>query len=183
VAGDRLVVHGADGKVTGHDTSSGKPVWHRDRQGSTPLTPAVADGTVHLGGRTLAALSLADGKEKWARTASGDLGWSAPAVRDGVVHAVDTTDLTARRASDGSDTWTVQVVSEQHPLAPPVVQGNSVWTVVDDYGQLGITAVDARSGSVAWPYAQGGEGGWRLTGAGNRVFLLHNEKLTAMPVF
>ncbi|RNG09412.1 PQQ-binding-like beta-propeller repeat protein [Streptomyces botrytidirepellens] len=182
-AGGRLVVHGAGGKVTGHDTSSGKPVWHRDGQGSTPLTPAVADGTVYLGGRTLAALSLADGKEKWARTASGDLGWSAPAVRDGVVHAVDATDLTARQASDGSDIWSLPVVSEQHPLAPPVVQGNSVWAMIDDFGQRGIVAVDARRGSVAWPYAQGGAGSWRLTGAGNRVFLLHNEKLTAMPVF
>ncbi|WP_055556894.1 PQQ-binding-like beta-propeller repeat protein [Streptomyces sp. NBRC 110028] len=182
-AGDRLVVHAADGRVTGYDTADGKPVWHRDRQGSTPLAPVTADGTVYLGGRTLAALSLADGEEKWARTATGDLGWSAPAVRDGTVHAVDATDLTARRASDGSDTWTVTVSSEQHPLAPPVVQGNSVWTVIDDYGQRGITTVDARSGSVAWPYAQGGAGAWRLAGAGNRVFLLHDEKLTAMPVF
>ena len=182
-AGGRLVVHSADGKVTGHDTADGKPVWHHDRHGATPLAPAVVDGTVYLGGHTLAALSLADGEEKWARAATGDLGWSAPAVRDGVVYAVDATDLTARRASDGSDTWSLPVVSEQHPLAPPVAQGNSVWSLVDDYGQRGITTVDARSGSVAWPYAQGGEGSWRLTGAGNRVFLLHNEKLTAMPVF
>jgi outer membrane protein assembly factor BamB len=183
VTGDRLVVHGADGKVTGHDTSSGKAVWHRDGQGSTPLAPAATDGTVYLGGRTLAALSLADGEEKWARTATGDLGWSAPTVRDGVVHAVDATDLTAHRASDGSEAWTVTVASEQHPLVPPVVQGNSVWTVPDDYGQMGIKTVDSRSGSVAWPYAQGGAGAWRLTGSGNRVFLLHNGKLTAMPVF
>ncbi|MGW2327135.1 serine/threonine-protein kinase [Streptomyces sp. NPDC001700] len=184
VAGDRLVVHGADSKVTGHDTSSGEPVWRRDGQGTTPLTPAAADDTVYLGGRTLAALSLADGKEKWARTATGELGWNAPAVRDGVVHAVDGTDLTARRASDGSDTWTVTVIaSEDHPLAPPVVQGNSVWVMIDDFGQRGVVAVDARRGSVAWPYAQGGAGDWRLMGSGNRVFLLHNEKLTAMPVF
>ncbi|MFF7653379.1 serine/threonine-protein kinase [Streptomyces sp. NPDC007983] len=183
VAGGRLVVHAADGKVTGYDTADGRPVWRRDQHGSDPVAPAVADGTVFLGGRTLAALSLADGDEKWARTATGELGWSAPAVRDGVVHAVDATDLTARRASDGSDTWTVPFASEQHPLTPPVVQGNSVWAMIDDFGQRGIVAVDARRGSVAWPYAQGGAGGWRLAGAGNRVFLLHNEKLTAMPVF
>ncbi|MEU1806225.1 serine/threonine-protein kinase [Streptomyces sp. NPDC019937] len=183
VADGRLVVYDTSGEVVALDTKNGRIAWGPDKRGSTSLPPVVVEGTVYLGGRTLAALTLSNGKEKWARSAADESGWSAPAVWKGVVYAVDGTDLSARRADGGSDMWTMPFASQDRPLDAPVVVENSVWVVADAGGTGGVQVVDSREGKAAWPYTAGTGGSWRLTGAGNRVFLLHNEKLTAMPVF
>ncbi|MEV6133471.1 serine/threonine-protein kinase [Streptomyces violaceusniger] len=184
VAEGRLVIHGSDGSVSALDTRTGRTVWGPHDQGSTTaLAPAVADGVVHLGGKSLRTLALASGEEKWARAGQGGSGWSAPAVRKGVVYAVDGSDLSARRADDGAEMWTLPFAAGDRPLDAPVAEGGSVWAAVDMRGDQGVVAVDVRSGSIAWPYAPGAEGGWRLAAAGNRVFALQSGTLTAMPVF
>lgn len=183
VAGGRLVVHGTSGEVVALDTTNGRTVWGLDKRGSTPLLPVIVDGTAYLGGRSLAAVTLLDGKEKWAQAAVGESGCSAPAVRKGVVYAVDGTDLSARKADGGSDMWTLPFASQDHSLNAPVAVGNSVWAVADTEGTGGVQVVDVRQGKEAWPYTAGTGGNWQLAAAGNRVFLLHNRTLTAMPVF
>ncbi|WP_063728442.1 PQQ-binding-like beta-propeller repeat protein [Streptomyces sp. RTd22] len=183
VAVGRLVVHGTSGEVVALDTTNGRTVWGLDKRGSTPLSPVIVDSTVYLGGRSLAAVTLSDGKEKWARAAVGESGCSAPAVRKGVVYAVDGTDLSARKADGGSDMWTLPFASQDHSLDAPVAVGNSVWAVADTEGTGGVQVVDVRQGKEAWPYTAGTGGNWQLAAAGNRVFLLHNRTLTAMPVF
>ncbi|MBL1120126.1 serine/threonine-protein kinase [Streptomyces sp. 110] len=184
VADRRLVIHGSDGGVAALDTRTGRTAWGPREQGSpTALAPAVVDGVVYLGGKSLRALALASGEEKWAHAGQGGTGWTAPAVRKGVVYAVDGTDLSARRAGDGAEMWTLPFASDDHPLDAPVAEGGSVWAAVDERGNQGVVAVDVRSGSVAWPYGPGTEGGWRLAAAGNRVFALQSGTLTAMPVF
>ncbi|WP_275562203.1 serine/threonine-protein kinase [Streptomyces sp. 5-6(2022)] len=184
VAEGRLVIHGSDGAVAALDTRTGRTAWGPREQGSpTALAPAVADGVVYLGGKSLRALALASGEEKWAHTGQGGTGWTAPTVRKGVVYAVDGTDLSARRAGDGAEMWTLPFASDDHPLDAPVAVGGSVWAALDERGDQGVVAVDVRSGSVAWPYAPGAGGGWRLAAAGNRVFALQSGTLTAMPVF
>ncbi|MGW7758444.1 protein kinase domain-containing protein [Streptomyces violaceusniger] len=184
VAEDRLVIHGSDGRVSALDTRTGRTAWGPHEQGATTaLAPAVADGVVHLGGKSLRALALASGEEKWAHAGQDGSGWSAPAVRKGVVYAVNGTDLSARRADDGAEMWTLPFAAGDRPLDAPVAEGGSVWAAVDMRGDQGVVAVDVRSGSIAWPYAPGAEGGWRLAAAGNRVFALQSGTLTAMPVF
>ncbi|GAA3358702.1 hypothetical protein GCM10017744_034390 [Streptomyces antimycoticus] len=64
-----------------------------------------------------------------------------------------------------------------------MIAGNSVWAGAGEAGSRGVAAVDTRGGRLAWPYTQGTEGRWALSAAGNRVFMLHNRTLTAMPVF
>ncbi|AQA14376.1 serine/threonine-protein kinase [Streptomyces malaysiensis] len=184
VAEGRLVIHGSDGSVAALDTRTGRTAWGPREQGSTTaLAPAVTDGVVYLGGKSLRALALANGEEKWAHTGQGETGWTAPAVRKGVVYAVDGTDLSARRADDGAEIWTLPFAADDHPLDAPVAQGGSVWAALDERGNQGVVAIDVRSGSVAWPYAPGTEGGWRLAAAGNRVFALESGTLTALPAF
>ncbi|MBL1102343.1 protein kinase domain-containing protein [Streptomyces coffeae] len=178
----RLVVHGSDGQAVALDTRSGRTAWGPRRHGTTAVAPAVDGDTVYLGGKALTALTLATGERKWTHTATGDLGWGAPALHDGVVYAVDDTDLHARRADTGAAEWTVTVGPEVHPLDPPVAEGRSVWAVVDSTGRRGVVAADTREGRIAWPYSQGSDGAWRLAGADNRVFLLQVGQLTAMPV-
>ncbi|MBU3868382.1 PQQ-binding-like beta-propeller repeat protein [Streptomyces sp. 4503] len=184
VAEGRLVIHDSDGSVAALDTRTGRTAWGPHEQGpTTALAPVVADGVAYLGGKSLRALALVSGEEKWARAGQGGSGWSAPAVRKGVVYAVDGSDLSARRADDGAEMWTLPFAADDRPLDAPVAEGGTVWAAVDMRGDQGVVAVDVRSGSVAWPYAPGAEGGWRLAAAGNRVFALESGTLTAMPVF
>nr|WP_232546166.1 PQQ-binding-like beta-propeller repeat protein [Streptomyces antimycoticus] len=183
VADGRLVVCGEDGQVVALDTARGKTLWGPARHGTTALAPAVADGTVYLGGRSLTALTLSTGEKKWSQPSGGGYGWGAPVVAKDVVYAVDTTDLSARRTDDGTDAWTVTFASEDSSQDAPVIAGNSVWAGAGDAGSRGVAAVDTRGGRLAWPYTQGTEGRGALSAAGNRVFMLHNRTLTAMPVF
>ncbi|MEU8823120.1 PQQ-binding-like beta-propeller repeat protein [Streptomyces sp. NPDC048636] len=178
----RLVVHGSDGRAVALDTRSGRTAWGPRVYGPGAVAPLIDGDTVHLGGKSLTALTLATGERKWAHPGTGDLGWGAPALHDGVVYAVDGTDLHARRAETGAAEWMVTVGSETHPLDPPVAEGRSVWVGVDSTGSSGIVAADTREGRIAWPYSQGRDGAWRLAGADNRVFLLQAGQLTAMPV-
>ncbi|WAP58664.1 serine/threonine-protein kinase [Streptomyces sp. S465] len=178
-----LVVCGDDGQVVALDTARGKTLWGPTRRGTTALAPAIADNTVYLGGRSLTALALSTGEEKWSRPSGGGRGWSAPVVAKGVVYAVDATDLSARRTDDGTDVWTLTFASEDSPQDAPVIAGNSVWAGAGEAGARGVAAMDTRGGRLAWPYTQGTEGRWALSAAGNRVFMLHNGTLTAMPVF
>ncbi|WJD96839.1 protein kinase domain-containing protein [Streptomyces antimycoticus] len=182
VADGRLVVCGEDGQVVALDTARGKTLWGPARHGTTALAPAVADGTVYLGGRSLTALTLSTGEKKWSQPGGGH-GWGAPVVEKDVVYAVDATDLSARRTDDGTDAWTLTFASEDSSQDAPVIAGNSVWAGAGEAGSRGVAAVDTRDGRLAWPYTQGTEGRWALSAAGNRVFMLHNGTLTAMPVF
>ncbi|WP_435243778.1 protein kinase domain-containing protein [Streptomyces cucumeris] len=182
-AGGRLVVHGSDGRAVALDTQSGKTAWGPKPHGSGAVVPLVDGDTVLLGGKALTALALTTGERMWTHPATSDRGWGAPALRDGVVYAVDGTDLHARRADTGAEEWMVTVgSSSEHPLDPPVAEGRSVWAVVDSTGRRGVVAADTGAGSIAWPYSQGRDGTWRLAGADSRVFLLQAGQLTAMPV-
>nr|WTB05138.1 PQQ-binding-like beta-propeller repeat protein [Streptomyces antimycoticus] len=183
VADGRLVVCGEDGQVVALDTARGKTLWGPARHGTTALAPAVADGTVYLGGRSLTALTLSTGEKNWSQPSGGGHGWGAPVVEKDVVYAVDATDLSARRTDDGTDAWTLTFASEDSSQDAPVIAGNSVWAGAGEAGSRGVAAVDTRDGRLAWPYTQGTEGRWALSAAGNRVFMLHNGTLTAMPVF
>ncbi|MET9857735.1 serine/threonine-protein kinase [Streptomyces smyrnaeus] len=184
VARGRLVIHGSDGKVVGVDTSSGRTVWGPRRQGAegTALVPAIAGGVVHLGGRSLAALDLADGTEKWTEPASEDSGWGAPALDGKVLYAANGADVEARATADGASRWTVSLNTMTLPPDPPTVQHGTVWVAMHEDGTDGIVAVDTRKGVQAWTFVQGAAGPWRAAAAGNRVFLLQGETLTAMPV-
>ncbi|MER8161633.1 PQQ-binding-like beta-propeller repeat protein [Streptomyces sp. NPDC094472] len=183
VADGHLVVCGEDGQVVALDTARGKTLWGPARHGTTALVPAVADGTVYLGGRSLTALTLSTGEKKWSQPSGGGRGWGAPVVAKDVVYAVDATDLSARRTDDGTDAWTLTFASEDSSQDAPVIAGNSVWAGAGEAGSRGVAAVDTRGGRLAWPYTQGTEGRWALSAGGNRVFMLHNGTLTAMPVF
>ncbi|WP_432586507.1 PQQ-binding-like beta-propeller repeat protein [Streptomyces sp. HD1123-B1] len=182
-AGGRLVVHGSDGRAVAFDARSGKTAWGPKPHGSGAVAPLVHGDTALLGGKALTALALATGERMWTHPATSDRGWGAPALRDGVVYAVDGTDLHARRADTGAEEWMVTVgSSSERPLDPPVAEGRSVWAVVDSTGLKGVVAADTREGRIVWPYSQGRDGTWRLAGADNRVFLLQAGQLTAMPV-
>ena len=180
-----LVVHGSDGKVASLTTRSGKVVWGPKPQGSddTALRPVINEGTVYLGGKTLAALRLADGAVTWSQRAESGTGWGSPAVDGDEIYAVDGVNLQAYKSADGTSNWTVLLKARELPRdTAPVVQGHTAWLALAADGTDGVVAVDTRTGQVAWPYTQGSGGPWDIAAAGNRTFLQHEGKLAAMPV-
>lgn len=181
--GGRLVLHGTDGRAAALETEHGRVTWGPRNQGGRALVPTIAGGTVLLGGRTLAALSLASGARKWSHPAEGRSGFGAPAVDGGSVYLADGTGLRAFRLEDGSLTWTLSLSSVEPSSGRPVVAGRSLWIPGSGDGTDGISTADTRGGSLAWTYTPGTQGAWHLATSGNRVFLLQAGTLTAMPVF
>ncbi|MFI1853387.1 PQQ-binding-like beta-propeller repeat protein [Streptomyces sp. NPDC020480] len=184
-AGRRLVVAGSDGTVTAYRTDDGTAAWHQDTGAGVALTPAVADGTVYLGGASLRALALADGARRWTTPAPGTGSWGSPAPADGSLYVVWQDQLIAVDARTGEQSWSVLPGTHALPTTAPVVQGRSLYHPLgadlsgpDD----GVVTVDLRQAAAAWSLGGGGDEPWRLTGAANRVFLAHAGTLRAMPV-
>ncbi len=191
VADGRLVLCGTDphADTTAVDTRTGHEVWRlrRQAQAAEGIIPAISDGVVYLGGESLTACRLSDGKEKWsvqAKSPAGKLsgGWGGPTVNGGALFAVDGPEVRCLRKADGSGVWTHKLAAgSSAQFDPPVVQGDSVW--VAGGPERGVTALHRRTGKPAWTYSTGREGSWRMAAAGNRVFLKPSQAITAMPVF
>ncbi|MFD8869663.1 PQQ-binding-like beta-propeller repeat protein [Streptomyces sp. NPDC059590] len=186
----RLVLCGQNGKVVTLDTRTGKQVWTLPQQAVAvePIAPAVSQGVVYLGGKTLTARKLRDGQEIWALPAKSEFrktygGWGAPALDGDALYALDGEEISRRDRRDGKADWTRSLGDVLQQLHPPVVQGKTVWANVHNLDSGGIAVLHKDTGKPAWTYARDGKGEWGMSASGNRVFLVHSGKLTAMPVF
>ncbi|OEJ51788.1 serine/threonine-protein kinase [Streptomyces agglomeratus] len=181
----RLVLFPSDGHVVVVDTDTGGDVWDIRGQGTAALAPAIRGDTVFLGGRTLTALSLDDGKKIWSVPADSRVdqetgGWGPPAVRGDEVYAVDYLDLHRRRASDGRGRWSCLLRSYEGTRTLPVVQGGTVW--VAESKSYGLTAVSAHTGDELAAYEHGDTASHTTAGDGNRFFAVYDGSVIAMPV-
>ncbi|MEU7280844.1 serine/threonine-protein kinase [Streptomyces sp. NPDC045431] len=187
----RLVVSGTDGSVFALDAATGREVWRADAQAKGPLLPAVDGDTVYLGGRTLTARGLADGREIASLPASTPLertkgGWGPPALDDDGVTAHDG-GLLYRFKKDltRSELWMKNTAATRPVLVPPVIQGNSIWVVEGDKDPAdgGVSAFDKAEQTRMWTFQPDDHGPWAVAAGGNRVFLVSRGDVTAMPVF
>ncbi|MEU9796468.1 protein kinase [Streptomyces sparsogenes] len=186
----RLVVCGQKGKVVTLESRTGKQVWTLPRQAvaTDSIAPTISDGIVYLGGKSLTARKLLDGEELWSLPArsklySGSGGWGAAVLDGDALYALDGAEMSRRDKRDGKVDWTHSFGDFIPPLYPPVVQGNSVWVNVGLTGSKGIAVLHKDTGKPAWTYTDNGSGDWGMAASGNRVFLVHDSSLTAMPVF
>ncbi|MDW6059543.1 PQQ-binding-like beta-propeller repeat protein [Streptomyces sp. FXJ1.4098] len=186
----RLVLCGQNGKVVTLDTRTGKQVWTLPRQAVAiePIAPAVSEGIVYLGGKSLTARNLEDGEEIWSVPARSELkknygGWGAPTLDGDSLYALDGEEISRRDRRHGDADWTRSLGDVLQQLDPPVVQGKTVWANVHNLDSGGIAVLHKDTGEPAWTYARDGRGEWGMAASGNRVFLVHSGKLTAMPVF
>ncbi|MEV0415566.1 protein kinase [Streptomyces sp. NPDC050448] len=181
----RLVVSGTDGDVVAVDTSTGDTVWWVNGQAKSAVAPFVDKDTAYLGGRNLTARNLGDGKEKWKAeeaergTQPGTAGWGPVVPYGDYVIGVDGAALTWVRTSTGLPVPKAHGAKGALPRTLPVVQGRTVWAVEAD--GHGVTAFSAEHGAMYWTWAPESQGPWAVSGAGNRVFLVNDGKLTAMP--
>ncbi|MFI9045578.1 serine/threonine-protein kinase [Streptomyces sp. NPDC053427] len=182
-----LVVCTEAGDVAAVRADDGSRAWVRKGQAAGPLPPAIDGGTVYLGGRSLAAVEIASGHEKWAldplrppREQDDTAGWGPPAVADGMVYALNCEVPRWVRTDGGVEPRMVLISGVAPPWRPPVVQGNSVWIVESD--DIGVSGLPRSGEGQAQTYALGGQKR-SIAADANRLFVLNNTTLLALPVY
>ncbi|MFD3465670.1 serine/threonine-protein kinase [Streptomyces sp. NPDC058682] len=183
----RLVVFGADGNVTAVDTSSGATVWQVGNQAGSAVQPLVLKDVVYLGGRSLTALDIKTGVAVWKEKETGATeapqagagGWGPAAAWRDRVFAMDGTALCQVFTELDGALPMDRSAKGPPPHHPPHVEAGTLWVVQAD-GQ-GVSAHSTVSGRRYWTWSAGSRGPWGVSGAGNRVFLVNDGKLTAMP--
>ncbi|WP_407287740.1 protein kinase domain-containing protein [Streptomyces sp. BP-8] len=185
-AGGRLVVSTDKGDVLAFATSDGHRVWDLRNQWDGVIRPAVHGSTVYLNGRTLTARRLADGKELW-KVEARDAAWHkhqdwgpATPYDDDLLYATHGNWARKIKRSDGSKIIECRGTAD---LSRPVLtQGNGVWFIDEDIWNQ-VNAVDQRTGYPVWEYElPKAERRW-LAADGNRVFVMNDNSLYALPVF
>jgi eukaryotic-like serine/threonine-protein kinase len=184
----RLIVSTKEGDVLAVDTSDGSKAWEVREQSDGLIRPALHRDNVYLGGDSLTARAVGDGEELWTKT-SRDVSygtlekWGPPIAFTDTVYA--TAGLTPRclKVSDGSKVW--EGFGPSMVGGPMAVQASSVWSVGDEAANE-VYAFKAEDGSNLWDYPVSGdpgqeEGRW-LVGGGNRVFVMNDTALYALPV-
>ncbi|MGW1840643.1 serine/threonine-protein kinase [Streptomyces sp. NPDC002067] len=183
-----LVLCSSAGDVAAVRTADGSRAWIRKGQAAGALRPVIDNGTVYLGGHTLAAVGASDGAVRWNKPAMqpirrGAYGFGPPAVAAGVVYAVDGDALRSLRP-DGSDAnVTTMLAGVTPPWQPPVVQAGSVWVV--ESRDTGVSGWPRNSDGLAqgqvYPLKEGT--GRTAAGDANRLFVLNSGALVALRVF
>ncbi|MFD7261406.1 PQQ-binding-like beta-propeller repeat protein [Streptomyces sp. NPDC059874] len=190
VGGMVLVLFGDDGVVRAFSTTSGLDMWTIQGQGKSgaAIQPTVVQRkdsgrtshTAFLGGRTLTALTFPGGKEAWkADPPQNGASWGAPKLHGDMVIAASGTTLSAFTLDGRQLPLNGRAVRGPLPPTPLVVQGGALWAVEAD-GQ-GVSAYSTADGERLWTWSAKSRGPWGMSGVGNRVFLVNDGKLTAMP--
>lgn len=187
----RLVVATRPGMVVTVDTANGRPVWDIADQASADLSlilPTVLGDTVFLNGASLTARNLADGMELWGKSemVDGKLQPSGPPlVHEGTVYTSQGPYVMGYRASDGTEVW--RSPESYFMYSPVAVQGDTVCAINPrPAGADGaeVRAMSRSTGKHAWARSlPANAGSYGVNGAGNRLFVVAGEQLTALPVF
>ncbi|MER6517724.1 protein kinase [Streptomyces sp. NPDC001553] len=190
--GNKLVLTGANGNAWGFECFQGSAIWEAKGRASSAVEPLVVTykrettktESVFLGGLTLSVRELTSGRETWSDAAAaapveGAGGWGPP-VSDGDA-LLGVKDGTLVRLS--SDRMLVlgygAVGPGPLPHVRPVVQGRTVWVVLAE--GKGVAAHSTTDGARFWTWSTDSHGPWAMSGAENRVFLVNDGKITAMP--
>lgn len=168
--------------VLAFDPAIGDELWRTPLSERAAFAPTVADDTVYVrSARSVRALALADGSERWrvGDREQFDSGWPdatkdlAPAVAEGVVLVPDPNAVTALAAATGDERWRVDV--EKVRAAPAIADGTAYLAGVSE----GVLAVSLADGTERWTWDQ--TGCWTSPAVANgRVFATGGFDLVAL---
>ncbi|MGW9449911.1 protein kinase domain-containing protein [Streptomyces sp. NPDC055632] len=188
LVGDRrLVVHGRDGRVAALDAETGKTVWEFTGQGTGGQAPSLSSNIVYFGGPKLTARRLDRGDLLWEEEAQREeVGWGTPVASGVAVFALNSYNAYRYGTLAGvrfpSTDW-YEVLDGTGPgtIAPPAVEGATVWLHAPDGS--GLQIVHKETGDRLFSLGMKGQGGYRMASGGNRVFLVRDGRIAAMPVY
>lgn len=186
VAGDRLYVTTAFGQLQALDTATGRTVWIQELDSVASGAPTVSGGVVTLVTRDSRAwgIDTATGRVRWqtpgARSLSGVVGGTAPAVADGrVILPFSSGQITALALDDGTPQWSTSLAGQRvGPVfarildigGDPVIAGGRVY-MGNTSGRT--AAVEAASGARVWTAEEGAFG--PVWVEGGSVFLVSDR--------
>ncbi|MGW4344327.1 protein kinase domain-containing protein [Streptomyces sp. NPDC004690] len=196
-----VLVVTVDGAVVGVDTGDGRTVWTlRDRQGLRPSV-AVSGRSLLVSGSHLTARGIGRGEQLWQapnleRRDGAAVSWGPPLAHGPYVYAaILDTPLRFDIADGKRSGWSYEFLFNCTPDTPMVIQGNGFWSLASNEKEGAVNVlnmlldnakVDPNSteAQTSWSFRviKSGESYW-MTGDGNRVFLMHGDTLTALPVF
>ncbi|WP_051838183.1 protein kinase domain-containing protein [Streptomyces sp. NRRL F-2580] len=175
-------------RVSVHDAGSGAERWNvsLEAPGATPGRLATDDDRVYVGAKRVHALRLTDGGSAWVFGADRDAGevgarrrYGMPAVRDGIVYAVEgTRGIVAISAVFGTLQWTDVLPEGTKPNRDiaPVVTPSHIYSM----DAAGLRAVRIRTQSAVWHYKTSA---YALTPDpdGKQLYLREQKRLIALP--
>ncbi|MFD9408739.1 protein kinase [Streptomyces sp. NPDC059989] len=192
--GGTVVVFGADGTVRSFYNQFGDQNWEIKGQATSAIQPLVLEVknpgsadhiVVFLGGRTLTARKMNfTGDELWKAAASGEPrsgagGWGAPMLDGKNLVCANGTTLAAFTTEGKELPPRGRAARGPLPHNPLVLQGQTLWAVEGE--GRGVSAYSSTDGKRLWTWAADSSGPWAMSGVGNRVFLVNDGNLTAMP--
>lgn len=179
----RLIFCAENGDIVAIDTRNGQKAWEFPSEAKDINTPKIHQDRVFFGGKSLTALRISDGKEIWANKPQKDYRgnweyWSSPTIQDDAVYAMRGNYTRKVRAEDGSYLWTQGTWGSARS---PVLQQGSLSWILTDYPD--VTALEPSMGKSLLSYPLHSETQIQgLAADGNRVFVMANGQLTALPV-
>ncbi|WP_406731868.1 protein kinase domain-containing protein [Streptomyces sp. NBC_01794] len=181
----RLIFGAKGGVVVALDASNGGKAWTFPSGAETVNTPAVHGSTVFLGGKNLTARRISNGNEIWTNKPYEDytgelLLWSTPTVNGDRVYAMRGSWAQSVSLTDGNTVWDSTTPPKGDSRSAVQVQSSFAW-IMDYPWVVGMEldhgeAVARYEPSKASPTLG-------FTAHGNRVFVMTEESLTALPVF
>ncbi|MCX4823442.1 serine/threonine-protein kinase [Streptomyces sp. NBC_01142] len=183
-AGKRhLVLHTDTGDVSALDTGSGKKLWERRGLATYTAIPAVHGDNVIVGGNSLKAVGLDDGKDVWSVPSQSGLesfGWGSASVDGRRVYAVDNTVLHCRELSNGAKLWAYDLKTFHVANTPPAVLDSVVCGITVKGKSFDAVAIHKETGKRAWGHEQHRSKSLKLTADRNQLFLLQGESATSV---
>jgi outer membrane protein assembly factor BamB/tetratricopeptide (TPR) repeat protein len=143
---------GAGPRLDCLDRATGKVRWSRSLAAAPQWSAYSESGLLLATGNQLTAVALEDGRELWVTplitTTSAEVNASRPVIADGVVW----------RTADGVDSRTAErddrpgkPAHPVHPVHPVHLALRDHWVLAFE-SQSGATAIDARTGNMAWTF-------------------------------
>ncbi|WP_328926882.1 serine/threonine-protein kinase [Streptomyces sp. NBC_00190] len=184
-----LVQQSADGepRLAVHDALTGKALWDRPLDGKQSALNrahlAVDDRHVYPSAGELVALGLADGKAAWRFDgATPGARFSPPAVKDGVVYAVEEgRGMVALDATSGTLRWAEKsrAVPAEDLDTPPAV--GIAYVYAYSRASSGLVAADIRTGAATRPF-KAAKARYFADASARRLIAIGDEYTAAYPL-
>ncbi|AUG76688.1 hypothetical protein CFP65_1814 [Kitasatospora sp. MMS16-BH015] len=187
--------------LVARSTKDGSQSWFADTDDRGSYYQPVADGQrvyCSVAGNGLQAVTIADGKQAWAKTKpAGSKYWYSPAaVGDGVVYSVfggqsftlpgmtyapaTNPVLYAYDAAQGTELWKLELPDEAAMAVSPVVVGTTLFVATPNKG---VHAVDTKARKVIWTFQTGLSDAldWQLATDGKILVAAQGTHVYALP--